>query len=376
MHAAGYGVKMQNLYRTDGWVKSTLGPAIPGAQVWLCSQPANIAATPPSPLVPIFSDPGGLFPITQPIMTDGFGHYDFYTLPGLYTLVVAYGGQIQQVYPDQSIGGVGTGSSSGTALVLQTNGTPNVNQLLQNLTGAGSVSVFDNGNGTISITGSVFQVQTNGVPNTLQSLLNLKSGLNITLTPDAFGGVTVQASGTSLVLFENDCQNLTGWTTSGIISGGNTNGGYLETVLCNTAAYAYINTGIVSFAGCRIELDMYGGVGGSNGYLLFGCNASGAGPFFSFSPGTYGNSGFGNSIGWSYVGTAPGVATGGSGSQPQSTDWYHVIINVSKDGTFATFSANGANIAAQGSIVLEGSYIGLSAYSVSASFANIRIYPA
>ena len=143
---------MQNLYRTDGWVKSTLGPAIPGAQVWLCSQPANIAATPPSPLVPIFSDPGGLFPITQPIMTDGFGHYDFYTLPGLYTLVVAYGGQIQQVYPDQSIGGVGTGSSSGTALVLQTNGTPNVNQLLQNLTGAGSVSVFDNGNGTISIT--------------------------------------------------------------------------------------------------------------------------------------------------------------------------------------------------------------------------------
>ena len=188
---------MQNLYRTDGWVKSTLGPAIPGAQIWLCSQPANIASAPPSPLAPVFSDPGGLFPITFPVLTDGFGHYDFYTLPGLYTLVVAYGGQIQQVYPDQSIGGVGTGSASGTALILQTNGMSNGNQLSLNLQGAGSVSVADNGSGTTTITGTVFtgpSFQTNGVPNTLQSVLNLKVGANITLTPDALGGVSIAAT--------------------------------------------------------------------------------------------------------------------------------------------------------------------------------------
>jgi hypothetical protein len=130
-------------------------------------------------------------------MTDGFGHYDFYTLPGLYTLVVAYGGQIQQVYPDQSIGGVGTGSASGTALILQTNGMSNGNQLSLNLQGAGSVSISDNGSGTTTITGTVFTgpaFQTNGVPNTLQSVLNLKAGSNFTLTPDAFGGVTLAAT--------------------------------------------------------------------------------------------------------------------------------------------------------------------------------------
>jgi hypothetical protein len=186
---------MANLFRVDEFVKTVLGPAIPGAQLFWCNQPTNIATYPPTPVAVAFSDPGGLVPLTFPVLTDGFGHGDVYLNPGLYTLVVAFGGKISQVYMDQSVGGVGTGSGIGTALALQVNGTPNVNQLLLNLQGQNSVSVSDAGNGTVNIVGSVFQ--TNGVPNTLQSVHNLIAGANVTLTSDAFGGTTIAASSAS-----------------------------------------------------------------------------------------------------------------------------------------------------------------------------------
>jgi hypothetical protein len=141
---------MNNLFRTDGWVKSTQGPAVPGAQVFVCVQPANTASFPPSPLAPIYSDPGGLIPLAQPIITDGFGHYDFYTVAGIYTVVVANGGLIQQVYPDQSVGGVGTGGK-GTSLTLENNGVANGDQLLLNLVAGSNVSISDDGLGDITI---------------------------------------------------------------------------------------------------------------------------------------------------------------------------------------------------------------------------------
>jgi hypothetical protein len=102
---------MPTYFRSDGWVKAVTGQAIPGAQVYVALQPANVAFAPPSPLASIFSDPAGLVPIAQPIITDGFGHYDFYVLPGTYTAVVALNSVIQQVYPDQSIGVAGGGGS-------------------------------------------------------------------------------------------------------------------------------------------------------------------------------------------------------------------------------------------------------------------------
>jgi len=190
-----------NIFRTDGWVKSSLGPAIPGAQIFVCTQPANIASVPPSPLAAIFSDPNGLVPIQQPIITDGFGHYDFYTTPGVYTAVIGLGGIVQEVLPDQSVGGLGGGG--GTSLVLQANGTPTANQLLLNLAGAGNVTVADQGNGTLTITGAGATFKTNGTPNTTQSILNLIQGTGIALASDALGGVTVTStvSGVSVVQF-------------------------------------------------------------------------------------------------------------------------------------------------------------------------------
>jgi hypothetical protein len=103
----------------------------------------------PNPQVPIFSD-AGITPIIQPIIADGFGHYDFYVLPGLYTVAIYYGGQLQQYYVDQSIGNVG--SSAGTSILLATNGTPNFNQTVLNvIQGAGMLVNTDNlGNMTIT----------------------------------------------------------------------------------------------------------------------------------------------------------------------------------------------------------------------------------
>ena len=152
---------MNNYYRSDGWVKTSQGPAIPGAKIYVCLQPANVTPpiTPPrtlpvpwvgpNPQALIYSD-AGVTPIVQPIITDGFGHYDFYTLPGLYTVVVMFGGKVQQFYIDQTVGNAG--SSNPSPLVLSTNGTPNFNQTNLNFTqGAGITLATDNlGNMTIS----------------------------------------------------------------------------------------------------------------------------------------------------------------------------------------------------------------------------------
>lgn len=149
-------------FRYDTWVKSAIGPAVPGAQVYVCTQPANTAAAPPSPLAAIYSDSGGLVPITQPIITDGFGHANFYALPGLYTVVVALNGVIQQVYPDQSLGGVGTsgggGGGTGSGLLLETNGVANANQLILNLESTdGSLTIVNDSNGNSNLSANVSQ---------------------------------------------------------------------------------------------------------------------------------------------------------------------------------------------------------------------------
>ncbi len=90
-------------YRTDGWVKSVLGQALAGVLVYVCTQPANSNTIPPSPLASIFADNKGLVPITQPLPTDGFGHYNFYAASGQpYTIIEVNGGNVQSVYPDQA----------------------------------------------------------------------------------------------------------------------------------------------------------------------------------------------------------------------------------------------------------------------------------
>jgi hypothetical protein len=90
---------MSSFYRRDDWVQDAMGNAISGAWVYVTGQPTNVATltsagfTPPTPQVQLYSDPFGINPITQPVITDGFGHEYFYTLPGTYT-VTFYSPQI------------------------------------------------------------------------------------------------------------------------------------------------------------------------------------------------------------------------------------------------------------------------------------------
>ena len=183
-----------NFYRSDGWVKSPLGPAITGAQIYVCSQPANVATAPPSPLVAVYSDSGGLVPITQPIITDGYGHYDFYTLPGTYTVVVAFGGVIQDVLPDQSIGGVGSG---GGTIDLLTNGVTNSNQFALNLESAdNSVVITNDANGNTNLRAAVSAYSTSGqgwfIGPGIANLTPTIQGFNAAITNFAANQVIVQ----------------------------------------------------------------------------------------------------------------------------------------------------------------------------------------
>lgn len=99
-------------HRVDGWVKSNLGPAISGAQIFLLNNSfPNVSPTlskgtqltPPNPQIPIYADPLGNQPIPQPLLSDTFGNYFFYVPAGVYTLAVYLNGVLQQVYPDQNI---------------------------------------------------------------------------------------------------------------------------------------------------------------------------------------------------------------------------------------------------------------------------------
>lgn len=105
---------MALFYRADGWVKNVMGQAIAGAQIYICLQPADIAYVPPVPLANIFADPSGLVPITQPIFSDNYGHYDYYAASGIpYTEVIVNYGSVQVSYPDQVPMGATLGSSGG-----------------------------------------------------------------------------------------------------------------------------------------------------------------------------------------------------------------------------------------------------------------------
>ena len=118
--------------------------------------------------------------------------------PALYTVAIYYNGKLQQFYTDQSTGNIG--SSAGTAVTFETNGTPNFNQTLQNLVqGSNILIVTDNlGNTVISSTtpppSPPVTFETNGTPNFDQTLQNLVQGTGILIVTDNFGNTTISGA--------------------------------------------------------------------------------------------------------------------------------------------------------------------------------------
>lgn len=87
---------MATFYRRDDWVQDAMGNALSGVDVYVCTQPANTGSIPPSPLEQLYADPAGATPITQPVITDGYGHAEYYAAQGTYTIVY-WSPQIQEV---------------------------------------------------------------------------------------------------------------------------------------------------------------------------------------------------------------------------------------------------------------------------------------
>jgi hypothetical protein len=120
-----------------------------GALVFWCTQPATVGATPPpSPLASIFTDLTGDTPLTQPVITDGFGHADAYMDDSvLYTVSIYHPlfGPYPIVLRDQWLGGGGGGGSSLTPfagpLLGTVNGTNKVFTLTNNGTALGVAPV-------------------------------------------------------------------------------------------------------------------------------------------------------------------------------------------------------------------------------------------
>lgn len=144
---------MAQKFRFDGWVKSATGAAVPGSQVYICSQPANVDSAPPSPLATVYEDVSGLVPITQPMLTDGFGHYECYAAAGRYTIVVALGGVIQNFYEDQVPMGANSGGDDSVP-ALKTNGVLNSSQDVLDLLNGAGVTLVSGSNGQVTVNSS------------------------------------------------------------------------------------------------------------------------------------------------------------------------------------------------------------------------------
>ena len=112
-------------FRYDNSVNdSGTGVAVQGVEVYVLTQPADITDFPPSPLATLYAYQNGLVPLANPVITDGFGNYFFYTGIGFYTLYIydPLGRIDTEIFPDQEIGSPSTESGGGIVSVLSLTG--------------------------------------------------------------------------------------------------------------------------------------------------------------------------------------------------------------------------------------------------------------
>lgn len=143
----------------------------------------------------------------------------------------------------------------------------------------------------------------------------------------------------------------------------------------NGTQYAYIESTLpLDTAPATIEFDVR--VTAGSGALFdfpFGCDASGAGPYLRIEcrPGNV--SGIGLRASW----TSFSVPTGAPNQAPDT--WHHVRISVKSD-TLIDWYLNDVLMGEDIAVVINGSYIGLSAYATSVALSksnidNLVIYP-
>ena len=183
-------------YRTDGWLKTANGQAVAGAQVYVTQDQFINLTNPPSPLAQVYSDNAGVNLITQPIITDGFGHYNFYALQGFYGIVIINAGNIVDFLPDQVVGPIG---AVGEGTVTNNSGPLPFNQVIVGGPNGGS-DVASSGIAITSLT-------------TLTQLLAAIAPLAPTLNP-AFTG-TATLNGTPLSTTYSNFHNVLAYGATG-----------------------------------------------------------------------------------------------------------------------------------------------------------------
>jgi hypothetical protein len=97
--------QLYGLYQTCE-LQTAMGQAVPGAQVYFLTQPANTSTL--TPLATVYSNSAGTGgPVTQPLTTNGFGECSAYLAQGVYTVVYIsqYTGQLNYVDQNVVIGG-------------------------------------------------------------------------------------------------------------------------------------------------------------------------------------------------------------------------------------------------------------------------------
>ncbi len=107
-------------YRYDFNVRNAIGQAIPGVEVYVCTQPLTSGAgvVPPTPLATLYADAAGATPLANPVVTDGNGNGFFYTATGTYTVVYfdPFNRIVTQFFPDQRVLSPGGGSVTSVAM--------------------------------------------------------------------------------------------------------------------------------------------------------------------------------------------------------------------------------------------------------------------
>jgi hypothetical protein len=84
------------LYKVEGYVKTSRGVALAGAQLSVTSQTTGLALV-------CYADASGNTPLGPILTADGFGCFKFYAAPDTYTLNVSDGNSVRS-FPDQTVG--------------------------------------------------------------------------------------------------------------------------------------------------------------------------------------------------------------------------------------------------------------------------------
>jgi len=110
--------------RFDGQVQNAVGEAIPGALVYVCTQPVstslNPIVIPPAPLASLFANTAGSVTLANPVTVDGNGNYFFYAATGTYTLVRfdPFNRIATAAFPDQQVVTQGGGSVTSVGMTI------------------------------------------------------------------------------------------------------------------------------------------------------------------------------------------------------------------------------------------------------------------